>query len=58
MESRYVKETGSLGMKKRLLNKEDFNDDKKDAGELGSEHTVMLCMKLFLQGQLKMYHLW
>jgi Ca-activated chloride channel family protein len=23
-----------------MLNKEDFNDDKKDAGELGSGHTV------------------
>ncbi|MFI5187958.1 MAG: von Willebrand factor type A domain-containing protein [Chitinophagales bacterium] len=29
-----------IGYEKRLLNKEDFNDDKKDAGELGSGHTV------------------
>ena len=27
-------------MKTGCLNKEDFNDDKKDAGELGSGHTV------------------
>ena len=29
-----------IGYEDRLLNKEDFNDDKKDAGELGSGHTV------------------
>lgn len=29
-----------IGYENRLLNKEDFNDDKKDAGELGSGHTV------------------
>jgi Ca-activated chloride channel homolog len=29
-----------VGYENRLLNKEDFNDDKKDAGELGSGHTV------------------
>ena len=29
-----------IGYENRLLNKEDFNDDKKDAGDLGSGHTV------------------
>ncbi len=29
-----------IGYENRLLNKEDFNDDKKDAGELGSGHRV------------------
>ena len=29
-----------IGYESRLLNKEDFNDDTKDAGELGSGHTV------------------
>ncbi|HTY08226.1 MAG TPA: von Willebrand factor type A domain-containing protein [Candidatus Edwardsbacteria bacterium] len=29
-----------IGYENRLLNKEDFNDDTKDAGELGSGHTV------------------
>lgn len=29
-----------IGYENRLLNKEDFNDDKKDAGELGSGHSV------------------
>jgi Ca-activated chloride channel family protein len=29
-----------IGYENRMLNKEDFNDDKKDAGDLGSGHTV------------------
>src|SRR6185295_15687346 len=29
-----------VGYENRLLNKEDFNNDKKDAGDLGSGHTV------------------
>ncbi|MFZ4456230.1 MAG: YfbK domain-containing protein [Bacteroidales bacterium] len=29
-----------VGYESRLLNKEDFNDDTKDAGELGAGHTV------------------
>ncbi len=29
-----------IGYENRKLNDEDFNDDKKDAGELGSGHTV------------------
>lgn len=29
-----------VGYKTRLLNKEDFNDDTKDAGEMGAGHTV------------------
>jgi Ca-activated chloride channel family protein len=29
-----------IGYENRMLNDEDFNDDKKDAGEIGSGHTV------------------
>jgi Ca-activated chloride channel homolog len=29
-----------VGYENRLLNKEDFNDDTKDAGEIGAGHTV------------------
>lgn len=29
-----------VGYENRLLNKEDFNDDKKDAGEIGAGHVV------------------
>ena len=37
---RYVSAYRLIGYESRLLNKEDFNDDKKDAGELGAGHTV------------------
>ncbi len=29
-----------IGYEKRMLNKEDFNDDAKDAGEVGEGHTI------------------
>src|SRR5687768_3362363 len=29
-----------VGYEKRVLKKEDFNNDKKDAGEIGAGHTV------------------
>ncbi len=36
----YVQAYRLIGYENRLLANEDFNDDKKDAGELGSGHTV------------------
>jgi len=36
----YVKGYRLVGYENRLLNKEDFNDDTKDAGEIGSGHSV------------------
>jgi len=36
----YVSAYRLIGYESRLLNKEDFNDDTKDAGELGAGHTV------------------
>jgi len=35
-----VKAYRLIGYENRMLNKEDFNDDKKDAGEIGCGHTV------------------
>ncbi|WP_432664068.1 VWA domain-containing protein [Wukongibacter baidiensis] len=35
-----------IGYENRLLNNEDFNDDKKDAGEIGSGHTVTVFYEL------------
>jgi Ca-activated chloride channel homolog len=35
-----VKQYRLIGYENRLLNKEDFDDDTKDAGELGAGHTV------------------
>jgi Ca-activated chloride channel homolog len=39
-----------IGYENRLLNKEDFNNDKKDAGELGSGHTVTALYELIPAG--------
>lgn len=36
----YVQAYRLIGYENRMLNKEDFNDDTKDAGELGAGHTV------------------
>src|SRR5258706_972618 len=36
-----VKEYKLIGYENRILNDEDFNNDKKDAGEMGSGHRVM-----------------
>ncbi len=40
-----------IGYEKRLLAKEDFNDDKKDAGEIGAGHTVTALYEVVLAGQ-------
>jgi Ca-activated chloride channel homolog len=39
-----------IGYENRLLAKEDFNDDKKDAGELGSGHTVTALYEIIPAG--------
>ncbi|WZL88103.1 von Willebrand factor type A domain-containing protein [Salinimicrobium sp. 3283s] len=39
-----------IGYENRLLNNEDFNDDKKDAGELGSGHTVTALYEIIPAG--------
>lgn len=39
-----------IGYENRMLNKEDFNNDKKDAGELGSGHTVTALYELIPVG--------
>ncbi len=43
-----VKEYRLVGYENRLLDKEDFNDDKKDAGEIGSGHSVTALYELVL----------
>jgi Ca-activated chloride channel family protein len=37
---KYVQAYRLVGYENRLLQKEDFNNDKKDAGEMGAGHTV------------------
>ena len=38
-----------IGYENRVLAKEDFNDDKKDAGEIGAGHAVTALYELVLQ---------
>ncbi len=40
-----------IGYEKRLLSKEDFNDDKKDAGEIGAGHTVTALYEIVPAGK-------
>jgi len=42
-----------VGYENRLLNKEDFNDDTKDAGELGAGHTVTALYEIVPTGKAK-----
>ncbi|MBL6949331.1 MAG: VWA domain-containing protein [Bacteroidales bacterium] len=45
-----VKAYRLIGYENRILNKEDFNDDKKDAGDIGSGHTVTALYEIVLAG--------
>jgi Ca-activated chloride channel family protein len=40
-----------IGYENRLLAKEDFNDDKKDAGELGAGHSVTALYEIVPRGK-------
>ena len=40
-----------IGYEKRLLQDRDFNDDKKDAGEIGAGHSVTVLYELIPAGQ-------
>ena len=40
-----------IGYEKRLLRDEDFNDDKKDAGDLGAGHSVSALYEVIPAGQ-------
>ncbi len=46
-----VKAYRLIGYENRVLNKEDFNNDRKDAGELGSGHNVTALYELVLSGR-------
>lgn len=39
-----------IGYENRLLNKEDFNDDQKDAGDIGAGHTVTALYEIIPAG--------
>jgi len=42
-----------VGYENRLLNEEDFEDDTKDAGEVGAGHTLTVCYELILTEEAK-----
>jgi Ca-activated chloride channel family protein len=44
-----------IGYENRILKKEDFNNDKKDAGELGSGHTVTALYEIIPAGVESQY---
>ena len=46
----YVQSYRLVGYENRLLAKEDFNDDKKDAGEVGAGHTVTAIYEIIPEG--------
>ena len=43
---KYIAKYRLIGYENRLLNEEDFEDDKKDAGDVGSGHTVTALYEL------------
>lgn len=49
-----VKAYRLVGYENRLLNNEDFNDDKKDAGELGAGHTVTAIYEIIPAGSTEL----
>ncbi len=48
LDARYVASYRLIGYENRILNEEDFTDDTKDAGEVGSGHQVTVCYELTL----------
>ena len=47
----YVSEYRLIGYENRMLKREDFNNDKVDAGEIGAGHTVTALYELTLKGK-------
>ncbi len=47
----YVSEYRLIGYENRLLNNEDFNDDSKDAGEMGAGHVVTALYEVIPAGK-------
>jgi Ca-activated chloride channel family protein len=42
-----------IGYENRLLERQDFNDDRKDAGEIGAGHTITALYELVPPGEVK-----
>ncbi len=50
---KHVKEYRLVGYENRILADEDFNDDKKDAGEVGSGHSVTALYEIIPAGSIE-----
>ncbi|MBR2346216.1 MAG: von Willebrand factor type A domain-containing protein [Clostridia bacterium] len=50
-DKEYVSEYRLIGYENRMLANEDFDDDTKDAGEVGSGHTLTVCYELKLKNR-------
>ena len=44
----YISEYRLIGYENRVLDNEDFDDDTKDAGDVGAGHTIIICFELKL----------
>ena len=51
--SDFVSEYRLIGYENRVMNNEDFEDDKKDAGEIGAGQTITVLYEIVLQGGLE-----
>ena len=47
----YVSSYRLIGYENRILNTEDFDDDTKDAGDVGAGHQVTVCYELVLKNE-------
>ena len=47
-DSRYVAKYRLIGYETRMLSAEDFDDDTKDAGDVGAGHSLTVCYELIL----------
>jgi Ca-activated chloride channel family protein len=47
-----VKNYRLIGYENKTLSEDEYNDDTKDAGEIGSGHTTMVCYEIELQDEL------
>lgn len=46
---KYVESYRLIGYENKLLTEDDFNDERKDAGEVGSGHTTVVCYEVILK---------
>ena len=52
-DSRYIEKYRLIGYETRMLNTEDFDDDTKDAGEVGAGHTLTVCYEIMITEETK-----